>query len=306
MKRIIFTIAAVLSLGVAAYADTVLLDETFSKTNQWLKQQNLSLTGSPSAGQPDMTTMSQDALLFAGEAVGNPQHVNPAQREVMAKRAAVITAQRAVAEFMEGFAIASETSVDQGVLIRDSIKQAVTSFVKGVQVVHQEYVKGDERAVAIVKIGINGPKGFASTLYEKMYSDPNLKKALSTDKPAFKTTPASLDQVYDGLIIDATEQNFRPALINRIFTAKGEVIYDPAKVSQKVLVEQGCGEYTNSVDKAKAALASRGVKNPLVVKAAGANTVSDLKVSDDDAVTVFSANQKNPFFAGAKVAFVLK
>ena len=67
----------------------------------------------------------------------------------------------------------------------------------------------------------------------------------------FKAQPVKLDESYDGLIIDATGQNFRPALINRIFAAKGDVLYDPAKVSQKVLVEQGCGEYTNSVNKAK-------------------------------------------------------
>jgi len=77
-------------------------------------------------------------------------------------------------------------------------------------------------------------------------------------------------------------------------------------VSQKVLVEQGCGEYTNSVDKAKAALGSRGIKNPLVVKASGTASAADLQVSDEDAVTIFSANQKGNFFAGAKVAFVLK
>ncbi len=47
------------------------------------------------------------------------------------------------------------------------------------------------------------------------------------------------------------------------------MLYDPAKISQKVLVEQGCGEYTNSVDKARAALRKRGVNNPLVVKASG-------------------------------------
>jgi len=84
------------------------------------------------------------------------------------------------------------------------------------------------------------------------------------------------------------------------------VLYDPAKVSQKVLVEQGCGEYTNSVDKAKTALASRGVKNPLVVKASGATTVADLQVTDDDAVMIYSANQKGKFFMAARVAFVLK
>jgi hypothetical protein len=306
MKRVILTILTLFALSAAAQADTIQLDETFAKANKWLKKEHLSLTGSPTGERDDLAAFRQEAILFYGEGVGNPEHKTPAQRELMAKRAAVVVAQRAVAEYLEGFALTSDTLVDQGMTVRDIIRSATASFVKGTQVVFQEYSKEDDLAVAIIKIGMHGPKGFASMMYEKINSNPELKKAVSTDKPTFKVAPAVLDQVYDGLIIDAGEQDFRPALINRIFTSKGEVIYDPAKVSQKVLVEQGCGEYTNSVDKAKAALEKRGVKNPLVVKASGSLNKADLQVSEADAVTVFSANQKSSFFAAAKVAFVLK
>ncbi|MDP2277873.1 MAG: hypothetical protein Q8K51_06595, partial [Nitrospirota bacterium] len=148
---------------------------------------------------------------------------------------------------------------------------------------------------------------FADALYAKILK-PEVKKEIIEPQPTpqFKPKPVPLEESYDGLIIDATEQNFRPALINRIFTPKGELLYDPSKISQKILVTEGCGEYTNSVDKAKAALDSRGVKNPLVIKAIGTVSPSDIQVSDDDAVKIFSANQKKGFFASAKVAFVLK
>ncbi len=305
MNRIVLATALVMVLVTAARADTIQLDETFAKANQYLKQENLSLTGSPS-GRDDAAAFRQETILFYGEGYGNPQHENQAQREGMARRAATVAAQRSVAEYLEGFALTSDTLVNQGVTVRDTIRSATAAFVKGVQVVFEEYNKEKDTAIAIVKIGMHGPKGFASMLYEKMNADPAFKKAVSTDKPTFRPAPQKLDQLYDGLIIDATEQQFRPALINRIFTQKGEVIYDPAKVSQKVLVEQGCGEYTNSVEKARAALEKRGVKNPLVVKAAGASNFCDLQLSDDDAVTLFSANQKGNFLAGAKVAFVLK
>jgi hypothetical protein len=43
-----------------------------------------------------------------------------------------------------------------------------------------------------------------------------------------------------------------------------------------------------------------------VIKASGTTTVADLQVSDDDAVMIYSANQKGNFLAAAKVAFVLK
>ena len=108
------------------------------------------------------------------------------------------------------------------------------------------------------------------------------------------------------MIIDATGESFRPALINRIFTLKGEVLYDPSRVEQKILVEKGCGEYTNSIEKARDALRQRGVRNPMVVKAAGVAGPTDLQVSEEDAVKIFSANQKTNFLAGARIAFVLK
>lgn len=306
MKTIIATILLTLTIATAASADTVQLEATFTKTQKWLDEKNLSLTGGASGGRDDLAAFSQEAVLFYGEGVGNPDHKTAAQREMMAKRAAVVTAQRALLEYLEGFTMVGTTLVKDGMAMDDLIVSVVGGFAKGSQVVFQEYNKETDIALAIVKLGMRGPKGFASSLYEKMFSDPKLKEVLKTDKEPFKAEPVKLVEAFDGLIIDATEQNFRPALINRIFATKGDVLYDPAKISQKVLVEQGCGEYTNSVDKAKAALATRGVKNALVIKASGTTSAADLQVTDNDAVMIYSANQKGSFMAAAKVAFVLK
>lgn len=313
MKRLLVGALLVAGMVGGAYAEddvSIQLDDTFVKANTWLSQQNLTLTGSPS-DRDDNAAFSQESILFYGEAVAsaNP-NLSQAQREMGAKRAAVVTAQRAVAEYLNGFALVGDTLVKDGVLESDLIRSAVTGTVKGVQIVVQEFSKEKETAVAVVKVGLHGPKGFASGMYDKIFKDPELKESLTEvdGKPArkYKAKVERLAESYDGLIIDATEQNFRPALINRIFSSKNELLYDPSKVSQKVLVEQGCGEYTNSVEKAKAALEARGIKNPLIVKASGTVGAADLQVSDEDAVTIFSANQKGNFLAGAKVAFVLK
>jgi len=292
----------------AAPEGSVQLDETFQKANTWLSKQNLSLTGGPGV-RDDNAAFSQEAILFYGEGLAGQQHIG-SQREIMAKRAAVVTAQRALVEYLEGFALVGDTLVKDGMAQYDVIRSSVAGYVKGAQVVIQEYSKEKDMAVAIIKLGMYGPKGFASTMYDKMLKDPEVKKSLTEldGKPAppYQHKPEAIPEKYDGLIIDASAQSFRPALINRIFTPKGELLYDPSKISQKVLVEQGCGEYTNSVDKAKAALEKRGVTSALVVTAAGAVGSSDLQVSDDDAVKIFSANQKGNFMSSAKVAFVLK
>lgn len=306
MKRLLLACILSASLAGTALADDVQLDASFEQANKWLANNHLSLTGSPNGGpRNDLAAFNpdQEAILFYGQGAANPKH-SSGQKELMAKRAAVVMAQRAVVEYLEGFGLVGETLVKEGVTESDQVAQAVRGFVKGSQVVFQEYNEGKGIAVAIIKIGLHGPKGFATAVYDKMYDDPNVKKEL--DKPKFTAPVVPLDEAYDGLIIDATAQAFRPALINRIFSAKGEVLYDPAKISQKVLIEQGCGEYTNSVDKAKSALETRGVKHPLIVKAAGVSSPADIQVTDEDAVTIFSANQKGNFMSGAKVAFVLQ
>lgn len=310
MRKLLLSVCMVMSIAVAALAEETTgnlpVDDTFEKAQKWLSKENLTVTGNSSGQRDDVAAFGQEAMLFLGEGFGNPAHTNSAQRETNAKRAAVVVAQRSLAEYLEGFALVGDTSVKEGTIQYDLVRSSVAAYVKGSQVVFQDYSKDKDMAIAIIKVGLHGPRGFGSLVYDKMVADPKLKKEMTSTKPAFKTPPVQLDEVYDGLIVDATEQNFQPALINRLFSANGEVLYDPAKISKKVLVEQGCGEYTSSVDRATAALLTRGVMNPLIVKADGSPSRADLQLSDEDAVKVYTANQKAGFFSTAKVAFVVK
>lgn len=276
------------------------ISPVFQKANEWLQRNNLSLTTSPEQA------FLNDYILVAAEGLPSANARTPAQKRLTAERAATALAYRQLAEILEGVAVVGDTLVKDAELQYDVVRTAVAGFVKGAQIVYKEWNPQEESALVIVKVGMSGPKGFGSLLYEKILGEPKIKKEIIEPQPQFKPKPVAIEEKYDGLIIDATEVNFRPALINRIFTAKGEIIYDPSKISQKVLVEQGCGEYTNSIEKAKAALEKRGVKNPLIIKASGTINPSDLQVSDEDAVKIYSANQKANFFASAKVAFVLK
>ena len=298
--RILLAVVAMMGISSMAFGDEI--DNRFQKARKYLNDNKMAITATVDQA------FSQDAILIVGEGVPK-KGTTGGQRRLTAKTAAKVVAQRRLAEMLEGVAIVSETTVKDSELVSDAIKTAVTGFIKGTQVVIEDWNSQEETALVIIKVGMSGPKSFAALMYEKILTEPKVKQEL--DKPAYAPPadvppPAAAVQAYDGLIIDATDYSFRPALINRIFNPKGDVLYDPAKISQKVLVEQGCGEYTNSVDKAKAALGKRGVKNPLVVKASGTVSPSDLQVSDDTAVKVFTANQASGFMADARVAFVLK
>lgn len=303
MRKIFYSALILMLLIGVSYAQQDMqaqLDQRFQMANEWLNKNNLTITSTPEQA------FVNDYVLVSAEGLPSPTAKSPGQRRLTAERAATVLAYRQLTEFLEGVAVVGDTLVKDAELQYDVVRTAVAGVVKGAQVVYKEYNEQEGTALVIVKLGMTGPRSFGSIMYEKLMGDPKVKKEIIKPEPEFKTKPVKLEEKFDGLIIDATEQNFRPALINRIFTPKGEVIYDPSKISQKVLVEQGCGEYTNSIDKARAALEKRGVKNPLIVKATGTVSPSDLQVSEEDAVRIFSANQKSGFLAGAKVAFVLQ
>jgi hypothetical protein len=284
----------------------------FDLGRAWLEKRNLDLTDSP------QEAMTDGYILVVGQ--GLPMAGGtPARQRMTAIRAAEVAAYRRLAEIVDGVYVSGQTTVRECALESDVVKTAVSGLIKGARKVHEEWDPVDGVAVVFMQIGVRGPDGVAEAMYSAyinaapgkamlrtaVYTPPVLV-ADATPAAAQVIKPAAPAEVHDGLIIDARELGFQPALINRIFSGKGEALYDPSKVSQKILVEQGAGEYTNTIEKARAALEARGAKTPMIVKATGLKTMADLNVSDEDVLRIYAADQKSNFLASAKVAFVLK
>ena len=296
MKTILAVFVLLGTVVGSAFGEEI--DERYQKGRTYLRDNQVDIT----------TTVEQafvqDMVLISGEGVPKKGTAG-AQKRLTAITAAKTVAQRRLVELLEGVSVVSETRIRDHQRTSEVIRTAVNGFVRGARVVVEDWNEKDESALVILSIGLSGPKGFAALMYSNILNEAGVSKELQ--RPVYALSGAApVIEAYDGLIIDARDVSFRPALINRIFTAKGEVLYDPSKISQKILVEQGCGEYTTSVDKARAALGKRGVKNPLVVRTSGAFSATDLLVTDVAADQIFSANHDSGFMADARVAFVLK
>ncbi|WP_320175207.1 hypothetical protein [Maridesulfovibrio sp.] len=129
---------------------------------------------------------------------------------------------------------------------------------------------------------------------------------VQTTEPASEKIQEAVATPVDGIIVDVRDFDFKPALVNRILTEKNEVLFDPSKVLNQVLIERGCGGYTTDLQKARALLESWGSKSPMVLKGKTVQNVTDAVVSVDDASTVFAYDQKYNLLAQARVVFVLK
>lgn len=298
MKKIaVVAVLAALTFSTTAHGDEI--DQRFPQARDFFNANGISITTSMEQARV------QNAILVMGEGVPKKGAVG-GQKRLTAITAAKVVAQRRLAEFLDGVTVIGTTTIGESQRSSETLRTTVSAFVKGAQPVVQEWNAQEETALVILQVGMNGPKSVAAAMYDKVLADPAVAREL--DRPAYSSAlqASATGQPFDGLIIDASEFNFRPALINRIFSTTGEVLYDPARISQRVLIEQGCGEYTNSIDKARAALGKRAVKNPLIVKASGIVSPADLRVSDETAAQIFAANQASGLMADARVAFVLK
>lgn len=271
------------------------ISDTFKNANRWLRDSGMSLINSPEKALID------GYILVAAEGLPSQNARTPAQKRLTAERAATVLAYRQLAEILNGVAVVGDSRVEDMALQYDSVRAAVNGFIKGAQIVFKDWDPENEVALVLVKVGMEGPKGFASVMYENLIKDGKL----STKDPSYKPKTVEHDAKYDGVIIDVRELNFKPALINRIYSPQKSVVFDPASMDKNAFMEYGSGEYTTSIEKAKEALAKRGAKNPLIIKGIDTISSADVVVSEADAVKVYSANQKTNFLREGKVAFVL-
>lgn len=249
-------------------------------------------------------------LLVSGQGVPGERFTHKGQRKLMALRAAQVDAYRQLLESVDKVKVHSESEVRDMAGESDVVRTAISGLVQGAQVVKRDYDMQEEIATVYVRLPITGKGGVIEHLLPQLHQTPpppNSKPYEPPAPPAAAPQPQPAAQPIDGLIIDVTNYKaFRPALVNRILTEKGEILYDPSKIAQDVLVQHGSGDYTTDTGKAKAILSERGSQNPLLVSASDIVRMTDVQVSVESATAIFAANQQANFLEAAKVVFVLQ
>ena len=254
------------------------------------------------------------------------------QSRYRAIRAATVVAQRDLLEVLQGLHLYGTTTIRDGMNQSDLIKTTVEGYLKGAMKCGERYDPNRGYAEVCLKLYIRGKGGLYDIILplmkEKNFLPPSgpayqpklipetigpsrpetmgkTEVASIPEKPEVKP-PSEIVNPHDGLILDVRGYNFRPALVNRILTDKNEVVFDPSKIVSSVLLERGCGGFTNDENKAKALLQTWGANNPMFIKAKGVVKFTDAQVGSDEAAAIFTHNQKTNFLAQAKVVFVLK
>ena len=242
--------------------------------------------------------------------VGYPPEEMGLRGNSIARRAAMVDAQRNLLEITKGVQIDAETTVENMTVSSDVVNSKVQGLLKGAQI-FEEGNLDDGGYYVKMRIALYGSTNSLASIAMAEYT----KDIQPQDFAEVEDTELSKKEVkqvkragYTGVIVDASglglEATFSPAILD----TNGRVVYGIANVDKDVVINKGMVDYANVVE--DATVGSRAGNNPLVVKAVevkgGKNSINKVNVvvSVEDADRMLLANEKSGMLDNLAVVFV--
>ena len=242
--------------------------------------------------------------------VGYPPEEMGMRGNSIARRAAMVDAQRNLLEITKGVQIDAETTVENLTVSSDVVNSKVQGLLKGARI-FEEGNLDDGGYYVKMRIALYGSTNSLASVAMAEYT----KDILPQEFAEVEDTELSKKEVkqvkkagYTGVIVDASglglEATFSPAILD----TNGRVVYGIANVDKDVVISKGMVDYATAVE--DATVGSRAGDNPLVIKAVevkgGKNSVNKVNVvvSVEDADRILLANEKSGMLDNLAVVFV--
>lgn len=257
--------------------------------------------------------------VMAGATVDARDAVNQAHAYAMAAKTARHLAYEKLAETISGLRLTANAVYDRELMLDSNLRTEVNALVRGARVIsEQENVFADGSIWVEVTLGLKmrGDNGLIGPAigwrYRRGSQAPQAPQTPQTQQtqtvavaPA-ASPPSAAQPPYTGLIIDAGGLGAGPAMLPKIISESGEILYGGADVSRDYVVKMGLIGYQDS--SAKARRLKRVGKNPLVVraKAVRGRYHADFVLSDADAAKVKAAvGTGHDFLRECRVAAII-
>ena len=242
--------------------------------------------------------------------VGYPPEEMGLRGNSIARRAAMVDAQRNLLEITKGVQIDAETTVENMTVSSDVVNSKVQGLLKGAQI-FEEGNLDDGGYYVKMRIALYGSTNSLASVAMAEYTK-DIKPQEFAEVEDTELSKKEVKQVkragYTGVIVDAfglgLEATFSPAILD----TNGRIVYGIANVDKDVVISKGMVDYANAVE--DATVGSRAGNNPLVVKAVevkgGKNSINKVNVvvSVEDADRILLANEKSGMLDNLAVVFV--
>jgi len=219
---------------------------------------------------------------------------NSNRGQSLARRAAILDAQRQLLETIKGVNVTSTSTVDMMQLTDDSIRTSVSGMVRGASVEKNYPKSGPGGGYAVLmQIKMYGPDGLAGVVLKPAQIQP-----IPQPEPGYR--PASN---YTGLVIVVGQNmGLKGAFSPRVYNERGDIIYGDKFIDPNQVISTGMVEYRtlNDVNRGN----SRAGNNPLIVNATKvADHNFNVVISNADAQMVLAAQAQSGFMQKCAVVF---
>ncbi len=264
------------------------------------------------------------------EAIGEatyPQGKPRAQARLLARRGAIMDAQRNLLEIVAGVRVSAESEMRDFIVMSDIVRTRVEGIVKGANIVQAQDL-GDTYRV-VMRIPMKGElAALANTILKEpeavdsgrltrerveRFAPPQLPEEhrfIPPEPP--KVTPMPLPEVqegpFTGLLIDCRGLGVKPSMSPKIRNAYGQGIWGTVQVSREFVIEHGIVGYLRDLkDLTHPEVVSRIGTRPLVIRAIGVGGINrtDPLVSEEDARRILEANGRYHFLDQMRVIFLI-
>ena len=240
-----------------------------------------------------------------GIGAGKPayQKKNPGVYRAQAKRAAIMDAQRNLAETIKGVRVTSDSTMEDMILQSDIVRTRVDSIIKGMSEVSSQYYDDGTYEVILEMPIFGASDSLSEAAFIPFKDEPKIPFPSPIDM-TIVNQPTVINNNYTGLVIDCRGLGgLNPVMSPVIKNANGQAIYGHQNLDYDKIIVSGMASYAN--DTYDQISRNRAGSNPLVVKA---TSLSDLNanpvVSVADADKILAANQYDGFLENCAVVFV--
>lgn len=236
-----------------------------------------------------------------------PQNRPFGQAKLMARRAAVVEAQRNLLETVKDVAIDSETNVEMSMTLNDTIHSEISGVIRGARVIDEEYIPEDGIYRVTMSVPMYGVGSLGQVVFDNVIGN-NQKVPVPAPSPAYNPS-IQLNGNYTGLVIRARGAGLVRTFCPAIYDTSGRAIYGVYNVDKKYAIDYGVVGYAQGPqgwDKVRMGT-SRAGSNPLVVDIVEVRqrvaNKCDVVISVEDADRILAENRYSHFLDNYAVMF---
>lgn len=237
-----------------------------------------------------------------GIGAGKSTTKNKGLKRAQARRAAMMDAQRNLAEAVKGVQVTSESRMVDLELADDRVATRVDAIIKNMTEVSGQYMDDDTYEIILEMPLFGSVDALSNAAFLPFKDEPKVAFPQPVDTKVINQ-PTIVNNNYTGLVIDCSGMNINFVMSPVIKNANGQAIYGHQNLDYDKIIVNGMASYAE--DAYDQISRSRAGNNPLVIKA---TSLADLNanpvVSVADADKILAANQHDKFLENCAVVFV--